>query len=235
MLGILIALALSWAILHFLFKGNLEALGLTPNGKRLGEFFLGMLISILLALGMQYLKWIFTGGSYVLSKEGPWQVAIHGLFLDFKSVFTEELMFRGVLFYALIRKLNLNWALAISSISFGVYHWFSYGIFGQLIPMIFVGAGTAFMGFVWGKAFLRTRSMYLPIALHLGWNFFHNTIIGQGPWGTGIWTLEGAEQASPNWIGLINLFGIPLIVWGLLNFWPSIDDELKDKRFKNGI
>ncbi|NNK76373.1 MAG: CPBP family intramembrane metalloprotease, partial [Maribacter sp.] len=76
----------------------------------------------------------------------------------------EELIFRGAILYILIKKIGVNWACIISAIAFGIYHWFSYQMFGRgMIPMIYVFLLTGAAGWMFAYAFARTRSIYAPL------------------------------------------------------------------------
>lgn len=40
---------------------------------------------------------------------------------------------------------------------------------------------TGFMGFVFAKAYAKTKSIILPFGLHLGWNWIYNSVFSNGP------------------------------------------------------
>ena len=120
-------------------------------------------------------------------------------------------MFRGALLYILIRRLGRNKSVLISACAFGIYHWFSYGIFGNPIPMVLIFLGTGLMGYAWAWAFAKTRSIMLPFGLHLGWNFVHNSIFSKGPLGDLLLISQG-EQAMGDWISLLNFFVTMVVV-----------------------
>jgi membrane protease YdiL (CAAX protease family) len=132
-------------------------------------------------------------------------------FWDAISVLTEELIFRGALLYILIKKLGTSKGVLLSSIAFGIYHWFSFGIFGNIIPMFFVFIGTGMMGYAFALAFSRTESIALPIGLHLGWNVTFNTIFSNGPLGKGILLLE-SDQILSDWFSLVGLWLAPILL-----------------------
>jgi membrane protease YdiL (CAAX protease family) len=133
------------------------------------------------------------------------------LWWDFKSVVTEELIFRGALLLILIRRIQTKKAILFSAIAFGVYHWFSFGIFGNPIPMFFVFVGTGLMGYSLALSFSKTKSMFMPIGLHLGWNFTFNSVFSKGPLGDGlILSTEGIMISD--WYSLIGLWFTPIIV-----------------------
>ncbi|HOP23284.1 MAG TPA: CPBP family intramembrane metalloprotease, partial [Gammaproteobacteria bacterium] len=124
MLGILLILLLSWALLHFIAEKNLMVLGPTPVPLRLLQFVLGFVLLFVLSL--------ITVMTDTLVYSIQWQQVIinpNALFQSFwyylKSALTEDLVFRGAILYLLIRKLGAIKAIVISSIIFGVYHWFS--------------------------------------------------------------------------------------------------------------
>jgi membrane protease YdiL (CAAX protease family) len=80
--------------------------------------------------------------------------------------FTEELFFRGYIFQTLIDGTNTVIALIVMSTGFGVAHFFNPNatVLGT-INIVLVG--------IWFSiAYLRTRSLWMPIAFHFSWNFF---------------------------------------------------------------
>ena len=49
--------------------------------------------------------------------------------------------------------------------------------------MLVVFLMTSLSGLVWAYAFEKSKSMMLPIGLHLGWNFVFNSVFSKGPLG----------------------------------------------------
>ena len=49
--------------------------------------------------------------------------------------------------------------------------------------MLVVFLMTSISGLVWAYAFEKSKSMMLPIGLHLGWNFVFNSVFSKGPFG----------------------------------------------------
>ena len=121
------------------------------------------------------------------------RLVVEGIWWNIKSVLFEELIFRGVLLYILIKKLGFSTAIIISAIAFGVYHWFSFGIMGQLIPMVWTFIMTGAMGLLLAYGYARTFSLYIPIAIHLGWNLTSIFIFSRGPIGAGVWVPDNNE------------------------------------------
>jgi membrane protease YdiL (CAAX protease family) len=76
----------------------------------------------------------------------------------------EELAFRGYAFQRLIEALGPVAATLLSSLLFGLAHY-------QNPQATLLGAlNTALAGVVLALAYLRTRGLWMPIGLHIGWN-----------------------------------------------------------------
>jgi membrane protease YdiL (CAAX protease family) len=196
MIGILIILVISWALLYLAERKSLLVLGIVPNRKRLQQLGIGFLLTSLLCLSVQFLEINLKSTKWLLNKKIEVNLILRMLFWDLKSVITEELIFRGALIYILIQKLSKLKGIIISSIAFGIYHWFTFEILGSIIPMIVVFIGTGLMGYAFALSFSKTKSIAMPIGLHLGWNFTVNTIFSNGPLGNGIILSESNNISS---------------------------------------
>lgn len=86
--------------------------------------------------------------------------------------FQEEILFRGYYLQNLTEGIGLGWALALSSAVFGIAHLTN----PEASPAAAVGILGA--GLFLALGWLRTRQLWLPIGLHLGWNFFEGPIFG---------------------------------------------------------
>ena len=214
MIGIVVILLVSWILLFAIEKKSIFSLGLVPTLKRLKQFLIGILITGLICAGSKYFESSLESSNWVLNKSISTRLVLNSLWWDFKSVFTEELIFRGALLFILLRRLGIQKSVLISAILFGVYHWFSQGVIGIIGPMIFIFIGTGLMGYVWALAFAKTESVMLPLGLHLGWNVVHNTVFSKGPLGEVVLlSINGNELEG--WISLVN-FLTPLIVAPIL-------------------
>ena len=106
---------------------------------------------------------------------------LSGSWWTMQSVLYEELIFRGALLYIAIQKIGEKRAVWLSAICFGIYHWFSMGAFGNWVVMTYLFVGTGIMGYIFALAYAKTKSLYLPIGLHFGWNLVNNIVFSQGP------------------------------------------------------
>lgn len=211
MIGIFIGVIASWGLLYWTKNIHLALAGFQPILKRLGQFALGFLLTAGLCVGVQWVERALQSAAWQINSDFNATLLISRLWWDFKSVLTEELLFRGVLLLILIRWIGPRKSVLISAVAFGVYHWFSFGIFGSIVPMFFVGIGTGMMGYAWALAFAKTKSIFLPLGFHLGWNFTLNTIFSKGPLSNGLIVTLGGSPL-PDWWSLLGLWGVPLIL-----------------------
>ena len=202
--GIIIILGLSWALLHFTIGKSLSILGYTPIFQRLKELVTGFWLAAILCLCCQLFEAQLGGYEWGVNPNIELGTLIHAFWWDFRSVLTEELIFRGALLYWLIHKTTDKRGILMSSLAFGLYHWFSMGLFGQVMPMIIVFTGTALIGAVWAYAFVKTKSIFLPLGLHFGWNFTLNTLFSKGPSGT-LLLVQSQPPQLGDWVSLLFL------------------------------
>ena len=183
MLGIIVQLALSWLIIWLVEKKDLGVLGLYPTKKRLTDFCIFFLITAACSSSDFIMRMIFAEQRWVLNPNLSFKLILEGVWWNLKSVLFEELIFRGVLLYILIKRITMWWGIVISSVAFGIYHWFSHETFGEPMPMLITFVTTGLMGLIYAYGYAKTFSLYVPIAIHLGWNLvrsvlFSDTVIG---------------------------------------------------------
>lgn len=220
MIGILVSVILSWLLLWLFFRKGLTALGVVPNRRRLIEFLVGFLPMALFCainlLGQAYFQEI----DYVRNADYGFQEALNGIWWTFKAALFEELIFRGAILYILIKKIGVNWACILSAIAFGIYHWFSYQMFGSgLIPMIYVFLLTGAAGWMFAYAFAKTKSLYAPLGLHFGWIVVSIVVLSAGPMGNSLFVPQGEALELEGWAQLFFFLWQTLIVPGLVTWY----------------
>lgn len=218
MLGILVQLILSWLILHFLAKASLDVLGYRINKT---SFLLcsGLFLFTSAAAWLAYaLRWWY-GERWGMNPDFSLMLLVNGIWWNIKSVLFEELIFRGALFYLLIQKLGAKKALWISAATFGVYHWFSYEILGQPIPMLVIFLLTATAGLVYGYAYLKTATLYAPIAMHFAWNFTNNFVFSGGQIGKGVFVSLPTDAVQVGYVAFVLVQYLPLAVFFVGNYF----------------
>ncbi|MGI5443990.1 CPBP family intramembrane glutamic endopeptidase [Streptomyces shenzhenensis] len=136
------------------------------SGLRRGALLgLGMFALVILVIAL--------GGGYHLEGWGTFGGALTTLGLMTCVAVTEELAFRGALFRILEERTGTWGALAASGLMFGALHLVNPDatLWGALA--IAVEAGLLF-----GAVYAATRSLWLPIGLHLGWNMAEGGVFG---------------------------------------------------------
>jgi membrane protease YdiL (CAAX protease family) len=114
----------------------------------------------------------------------------------------EEMMFRGYPLQTLMRSLPFAFALVPSSVLFAYLHTANPNVpRGALFAIMVVN--TALAGVWLCVAYLRTRSLWLPLGLHWAWNWAMGSLIGLPV--SGITTLTRAPlltatDAGPAWL-----------------------------------
>lgn len=196
MLGLLIELLINWGILFVYNRQGLSVLGLMPNWRRL-RLLITFLVFASLCAASAYLMRLHFGKEVweinpALSPSQVWS----GLAWNFRSVWFEELIFRGALLYILIDRLGMHRGVLLSAVAFGIYHWFSYGVFGNLSQMIPVFLLTSLAGILYGYGYAKTKTLWVPFALHFGWNFTNNFIFSSGQIGAGILVMTAQPEVQ---------------------------------------
>ncbi|MFB7593808.1 lysostaphin resistance A-like protein [Streptomyces sp. NPDC056160] len=125
---------------------------------------------------------------------------------------TEELMFRGLLFRLVERGLGTYLALALSGVVFGASHLLNKDatLLGAVAIALEAGGTLA-------AAYAATRSLWLPIGLHFGWNFAESGIFGTEVSGNG--ATHGLLDASTSGAELLTggEFGPEASVYAMLS------------------
>ena len=215
-----ILLALSWGLLR-LERKPLSVLGLDRPRRRLVELTLGLFAAGAFVALQQLLTARVAGFAWQRNDDYTGARALAALRFNVNSVLYEELVFRGYLLYQAIRLLGVRRACLLSAAAFGVYHWFSYGVFGALVPMAWVFVLTGSAGLMFAAAFARTGSLALPIGLHLGWNLVNIVGFSNGPIGDQLLVREPAGVAGLGLAGSLALnLALPLafvasVLWSL--------------------
>ncbi|KRC36880.1 CAAX protease [Oerskovia sp. Root22] len=131
----------------------------------------GLLIGVLMFGAV--IAAIALGGGYEFKDTGSVTVALGLLGLLTVGAVAEELVFRGLLF-RLVEERGGTWvALAVSSVAFGAVHLANPDATLWGVVAIAIEAGAML-----GAAYAATRTLWLPIGLHLGWNFAAAGIFG---------------------------------------------------------
>lgn len=172
----------------------LDGLGLVVDRLAPADFGAGLLIA---GLAMCAILAVQVGlhGTTVSAAPGGGALAttFAGMFL---IAFKEEFIMRGLLLSGLMRLLRGRAALAIalSAVAFGLIH------LSNPSASVLSVTGNAFGGAVYGIAFVLSRRLWLPIGLHLGWNFVQGPMLGFPVSGIGEGGLIHPLDLGPAWL-----------------------------------
>ncbi|GLB51643.1 hypothetical protein NBRC110019_06820 [Neptunitalea chrysea] len=198
--------------LKFLISGVATAIGVIVVYKYLFQFYenrkvteisgdrffknigLGVFVGVLmmsLTIGV-----IYVAGGYKVESVNPIWYVVPALTMAITSAIFEEILFRGVLFRVVEEKLGSYIALVISAFVFGLLH--------MMNPNSSLNAGISIAieaGFLLGVAYMYTRNLWFPIAIHFAWNFTQSTIFGANVSGTQVSkTFITASIEGPEWL-----------------------------------
>lgn len=126
-----------------------------------------------------------------------WLPSLLALLVVFILVgFGEEITFRGYWLQNLEEGVKLPWAVAISSLAFSLAHLQNPGI---SVPAVL---GLVAAGLLFAFAYLRSGSLWLPIGVHIGWNFFEGPVFGFPVSGLeAVRLIEQTAQGPSLWTG----------------------------------
>ena len=108
------------------------------------------------------------------------------------SAVGEELIFRGVLFRIVEEGFGTLVALAVSAALFGGLHAWNPG--ASLVSSVAIALEA---GILLGLAYAGTRSLWLPIGIHFGWNFTEGGVFGGAISGVAVPGMVQVPLAGP--------------------------------------
>ena len=84
---------------------------------------------------------------------------------------TEEMVFRGFLLNAFLKKMKMEYAIAIDAVLFTLIHypiWIYRGL--EVFDIATASVSVAILSAGFAYSFIKTRNILVPIALHMVWN-----------------------------------------------------------------
>ena len=142
------------------------------SAKNIGK---NLIIGMILGAVLQSLTIlvIYIKGGYTVLSINPIVFIIPSLAMSFTSAIFEETLFRGIIFRIIEEKLGSYIALFISALIFGALH-----LLNPNSSLIF-GIGLAIQaGLLLATAYIYSRNLWFPIAVHFAWNFTLGGIFG---------------------------------------------------------
>jgi membrane protease YdiL (CAAX protease family) len=158
---------------------------------------IGMLIGVVLQ-GLTMLVIVLYGGFEIVSVNSISHM-ITPFAIAFSVAIFEEILIRGIIFRIMEEKLGSYISLVISAIIFGALHLANPN--STIISAFCVGMEA---GVLLGVAYIYTRNLWFPIAIHFAWNFVQSGVFGA--------ITSGNEKNSSLFTTKIS--GIPIITGG---------------------
>ncbi len=200
-LGILVELvAITTSVFlarRFLDRRSFASLGLNLDRRVFPDLLAGIGITFII-MGMIYLTmsalgWIYFDGFAWQFDPLPLVLGQTFLFLLIFIItgWQEELLSRGYYLQTLSSGLNLFWGVVISSAVFGALH------LGNPNATWVSAVGISFAGLFLALGYVRSGRLWLPIGLHIGWNFFEGVVFGFPVSGTASYPLLRIHIAGP--------------------------------------
>jgi membrane protease YdiL (CAAX protease family) len=163
---------------RWLDKKSFESLGLKLDQQTLTDILAGIGIGFV-QMGFIYivmfgLNWLtFEGFAWEFD---PMSVVITGVLTFFAAfvfvAWNEEVFSRGYHLQTIAGGINLFWGVIISSAVFGFLH------LANPNATLVSTTGIFFAGIYFAYAYLRTKQLWLPIGLHIGWNISEGVVFG---------------------------------------------------------
>jgi membrane protease YdiL (CAAX protease family) len=173
----LFALLATWACTR-LRKEPLSSVGFRLDRRWFKEIAWGTLSGIGMLLAVVGIICVIGGVRFELDPVRSAGALLTGLYFFLFTAMLEETLFRGFIFQRLLDGVGVWPAQIALATLFAAAHWGSPGMEGATEIVAFMDIFLAAV--MLGLAYLRTRSLALPIGLHLGWNWTQGHVLGFG-------------------------------------------------------
>ena len=181
------ALVVGWACGALLEELPFRALGCVPHRGWLKNFAIGSVLGTASLLLAAAFATVTRGLRFSVDPAGAWpitQTLLVSLLVFVFAAAAEEMLFRGYPLQTLTRA-RLAWlGVLLTSVPFAAVHLRNPNV----VPG-FTFINTALAGLWLAVAYLRTRSLWLPLGLHWSWNWVQASLLGL--------PVSGIERISP--------------------------------------
>ena len=239
-----ILIGAAFVVLRWIDRRPIALLGMSMRGDWKRDFGLGVFFGITMISLTLTILWL--GGWMTLSLNDITPALLRGissaLALFFVAALMEELMLRGYPLQVFIEGSRKWIAVILLSSVFSIIHLDNPDASIPSSLNIFLA------GVLLSVSYLKTRSLWLPTGLHLGWNWMQASFWGMGVSGYHVkWSVFAAEAQGAIWISggkfgaeasifatLVLLISIYLI-W--TSKWFSVAEELETqwRRYPQGF
>ncbi len=219
----IISLLVTWACTR-LRKEPLSSVGFRFDARWAQEIAWGTLLGMGVMLAAAGMVWATGGVRFELDPARSLKTLSYGAYVFLFVALFEENLFRGFLFQRLLDGTGVWITQIVLALFFAFAHWGNPGMHGA--TKIWATINIALAAVFLGLAYLRTRSLALPIGIHLGWNWMQGSVLGFGVSGTaGKGWIQPLFQGKPEWLtggtfGLeASVFGVVAVLIALALLW----------------
>jgi len=174
-LAVLFILAVSWCVTK-LRNESLKDIGLNINLEWCKYSVLGFVVGGLQIALIVAAMTLGKGVYFAFNTEAAISSLFIGFYVFFFAVLLEELLFRGFLFQRLMAGIGEWPTLILMSALFAAGHLTNPEVNQDTI--VFATLDIMLGAIVFGLAYIKTKSLALPIGLHLGWNWVQGNVFG---------------------------------------------------------
>lgn len=231
----------------YLDKKSFISLGIKWDKYAVLDVVSGVINSALVMGGLFLVMWWaglieFKGFSWWLSETTPGNaltaaalpIVLVALLKMTVVAWWEELVFRGYMLQNMVAGVGLIWAIVISSLLFGLIHGANPD--ATLLSTILLIVTTPQLIY----AYLKTGQLWLPIGLHLGWNFFQSAVFGYAASGLESPTLIQQSPIAADWLsggefgaeGSILIIPFTIFSLFLIHYWVRATRKPGQKFFE---
>ncbi len=178
-------LLVTWICLR-LRREPLSSSGFVLDRRWAREIGLGAGLGLATAFLVAAMIWTAGGVRLELAPTRSIAILAYGLYAFLFVALFEETLFRGFVFQRLVAGAGVWIAQIVLGLLFASSHWGNPDMQGA--TMIWATIELFLGAVLLGLAYLRTRSLALPIGIHLGWNWTLGSLLG--------FDVSGFEQAG---------------------------------------
>lgn len=201
LLSAILVIALNWLCNHLLENLPFRALGFSLTGNWLKDSAFGILIGATTIIFAALLAMMFGGLSFQINRTADTDrilLTLGGSLVVFViGAVNEEALFRGFLLQTMTRA-RLAWGgVILTSFLFASGHFYNDNF------SLFAWLNTFLAGLWFAVAYLKTRNLWFPTAIHFAWNWVQGAFLGINVSGirklTSAPILQAVDQ-GPTWL-----------------------------------
>lgn len=172
----------------------LRALGWTRHPRWLRDWLIGSLSGAATLIFATLIASAFGGFKFALTEAHAFPAVGKTLFISLLlfifAAASEEALFRGYPLQTLTRAQLIWLGIAITSLCFALVHQGNPNQDASWVVRVMAFINTALAGVWLAVAYLRTRSLWLPLGLHWAWNWMMSAVLGI--------PVSGITEITPN-------------------------------------